>query len=276
MGLADGPADGLVDGEAGEEDLAEAEAVVRRALAKDRDDRFPDVASFTSALAEALGAPSAEAPRPWIPLDPELTQPGARPEPTDRLDAAGELPPPPATTSRRRRRWPWLVAGVLALALGAGAGWAAERAVSTERTLDDVTGTLAVTVPETWTAEVEADQWTPPGSDQDFPALAAGASPGWNTDQTPAPGVFVGILEGTKLPTQVPGHPECDGSRGPVLDERGGDSYMTVVFSGCPGADVTVERVVQLNASQLLWVQVRSSDRRTANRVLDSVTTFGT
>jgi hypothetical protein len=36
-----------------------------------------------------------------------------------------------------------------------------------------------------------------------------------------------------------------------------------------------VERVIRVNASQLLWVQVRSEDRATANRVLDSVTTYG-
>ena len=50
---------------------------------------------------------------------------------------------------------------------------------------------------------------------------------------------------------------------------------MTVFFSGCPGADVTVERVVQLTSNRLLWVQVRSDDRATANRVLASVTTTG-
>ena len=36
-----------------------------------------------------------------------------------------------------------------------------------------------------------------------------------------------------------------------------------------------VERVVQLTSNRLLWVQVRSDDRATANRVLESVTTYG-
>ena len=46
---------------------------------------------------------------------------------------------------------------------------------------------------------------------------------------------------------------------------------MTVFFSGCPGVDLTVERVIRVNQNQLLWIQIRADDRPTANRVLDSV-----
>ena len=49
---------------------------------------------------------------------------------------------------------------------------------------------------------------------------------------------------------------------------------MTVVYSGCPGG-FTVERVIQVAGNLLLWVQVRSADRATANAVLDSVDTSG-
>ena len=71
----------------------------------------------------------------------------------------------------------------------------------------------------------------------------------------------------------MPQHAECvDAPGGLIRDERDDDASMTMFFSGCPGADYMVERVVQVNASQLLWVQVRSDDRPTANRVLDSVT----
>ena len=49
---------------------------------------------------------------------------------------------------------------------------------------------------------------------------------------------------------------------------------MTVVYTGCPGG-YTVERVVQVTENRLLWVQVRSGDRATANTVLDGVTTHG-
>ena len=46
------------------------------------------------------------------------------------------------------------------------------------------------------------------------------------------------------------------------------------MFTGCPGG-VVVERVVLLASNRLLWVQVRSADRATANTVLDGVDTRG-
>jgi hypothetical protein len=256
----------------------EVEAVVLKALSKDRDERYDDVADFVSALtgamSEMVGSATGEAPQTWIPVDPELTQAAPRPEETR---PPGPLPPPsvpPATEQGRRRRWPLVAAGLVAVLVGAGAGWAAERAVSTERTLDDSSGSLTVTVPERWTA-VDPDQWTPPEAEVGYPSIAAGAATGWQDPDDPGEGVFLGVLPATELPRTVPQHPECETTRPPVRDSRDGDDYVTVVSTGCPGPDVTVERVVQLNATQLLWVQVRSADQRTANRVLDSVELHG-
>jgi hypothetical protein len=59
-----------------------------------------------------------------------------------------------------------------------------------------------------------------------------------------------------------------------VDDETDEGPSVTVVHTDCPGG-VTVERVVQVSANRLLWVQIRSADRATANRVLDSVGTSG-
>jgi len=47
-----------------------------------------------------------------------------------------------------------------------------------------------------------------------------------------------------------------------------------VTTHGCGG--VVVDRVVQVNATSLLWVQVRSHDEATAEGVLGSVKTQGT
>jgi serine/threonine protein kinase len=252
-------------------DNPDAEAVVLKGLARDRSARFEDIESFTTALVDALGGQVEEAPQAWVPADPDLTQAALRPQVTD---PAGDLPPLPG--SSRRRRWPWLVAGVLAMAVGGGSGWVLAQAGSSDRILDDRTGTISVTVPEEWAAEVDPEPWTPIEDQAEQPALASGSKPGWNTDAEPAPGVFVGLIPGEKLPTQVPQHAACEQSSGrPIRDQQDGDDSMTVIFSGCPGADVMVERVIRVNASQLLWVQVRSEDRATANRVLDSVTTYG-
>ena len=81
------------------------------------------------------------------------------------------------------------------------------------------------------------------------------------------------LLPGDQIPEQLPQHPECDAAADPIRDDTG-DVNTTVVMTGCPGG-VTVERVVQVTSDTLLWVQVRTPDRATANRVLDSVETHG-
>ena len=243
------------------------EEVVLRGLAKDREDRFPDVAAFTAALVEAVGEPVDETPAAWIPADPDLTRAAASTEAT----GVASDQPPPASRGRRHRRWPWVAAAVLALTTGTGAGWALERNGTSERKLEDSTGTIFVTVPESWTGQVDPEQWVPFEGRAEQASLAAGTHSGWNSDDDPGEGVFVGVLPGDRLPSRVPGHAECSVQRGPYFDEKDGDDIMTVFFSGCPGVDLTVERVIRVNQNQLLWIQIRADDRPIANRVLDSV-----
>src|SRR4051812_41600885 len=58
----------------------EVDEVVRKALSPDREDRYPDVLVFVDALRQALGESGMGAlPARWLPVDPELTQPGNRP-----------------------------------------------------------------------------------------------------------------------------------------------------------------------------------------------------
>jgi hypothetical protein len=161
----------------------------------------------------------------------------------------------------------------VALAGGAVGGYALAHQGSGPTTVDDGSGTLTVTVPPGWDGAVAGDGWQPPGQEAHYPALSVGTSTGWTTSDK-GEGVFVGLLPGTDLPPQLPQHPECDGAEDPVPGTSQGDESVTVVYTGCPGG-ITVERVVQLTANRLLWVQVRSDDTATANRVLDDVMTHG-
>jgi eukaryotic-like serine/threonine-protein kinase len=251
----------------------EVDGVLHRGLARRRDDRYPDVTAFVTALAGALGPIAAgPATQPWLDRDPELTQPGPRPTPEP---AAGELPDPRAP--RRRGRLAVLaVLAVVSLAVGGGAGYAAQRGfgVPDQRTVDDDNGTLSVTVPAGWDRADSTDGWRPPNVDADFPALSVGSRAGWNDAESTGEGVFVALLPGTVLPEQVPQHPECTDAGRAIMDTANGDNSTTVVYADCPGG-VTVERVVQVTANTLLWIQVRSHDRATANRVLDDVKTHG-
>ena len=250
---------------------AAADDAVRRALATDRADRWPSVAAFSDALAVALGDSVGEeghiGPR-WLPLDPELTQPGAAPSPMPASGSLGEPTPP------KRRRALAVLAGAAVLVAGGVAGWFAQQQTDPDRTVSDDNGSLSVTVPDSWESAVADDGWTPPGSTTSYAALSVGTDQDWTDPTSSAEGVFLGVMPtGTEFPA-VPQHPECGTTGDAVESRRNGRQSITVVYSDCPGG-VTVERVDQIARNRLLWVQIRSSDRATANRVLDSVETHG-
>ncbi len=151
------------------------EAVVHRALAPDREDRWPTVPAYVEALTEALSpslAGPGPLPQPWLPLDPDLTQPGPRPS---SFAASGDLPDPTPPRSRTRARVLLAVAAVrragrrgrrrLPRAPGRGGTVSARR-------LDR---RAAVTVPESWTT-VANGQWTPPDQEDALPAISAGTA----------------------------------------------------------------------------------------------------
>jgi eukaryotic-like serine/threonine-protein kinase len=249
--------------------------VLRRGLAKDREDRYPDVTAFVTALERALGSTAVgPAETPWIARDPDLTEPG--PRPTDLVDAAPTSSPSAAPPRRRRRTRilvPLLV-GALALVVGAGGGYAAQRSVGqpTTRTVTDDQGSITVTVPASWDADGTAG-WRPPRSASAYPGLSVGTSGSWASSAN-GQGVFAGLLPAANIPTQLPQHPECATKAAPVSSTRSGDDAVTVVYAGCPGG-VVAERVVKVAANTLLWVQVRAADRAIATGVLDDVRTEG-
>lgn len=251
----------------------EVEDVVARALSPDPADRWSSVTAYVDALTAALGdraGSPGEALTPWRPTDPEETQAGARPT----LPPASGPLPDPQPPRRRRRLLVGALAGVVAIAAGGAAGFLVGSRDDPEATVTDETGSLQVTVPREWEQAVGTEQWTPPGDGEaTFPALSVGTSARWWDPGTAAEGVFVGMFPGDHLPADLPGHPECQETADPVT-EGGDEPTVTVVHSGCPDG-VTVERVRQVAGNRLLWVQVRSADRATANQVLDSVETHG-
>jgi hypothetical protein len=246
----------------------EAEAVIFRALSKDRAERYADVPAFVEALTGSLTG-HADEPPTWIPVDPDLTQPAPRPGTSDPGDSGFE----PSGGGRRPSR-NHVLAGTVAVVVGLLGGYIAHELVVTDRTIHDASRTISVTVPEAWTRAVDTEQWVPPDAEAEQASISAGTAAGWNENSDPGQGVFLGVLPG-ELPETVPQHPECEVTRPAVTDRRNGDSYMTVEFTGCDHGGITVEQVVQVTANRLLWVQVRAADRATANDVLDSVELSG-
>ncbi|GAB6984255.1 serine/threonine-protein kinase [Nocardioides pyridinolyticus] len=252
------------------------EAVVRRGLSVDREDRWPDVAAYVAALEAALEAELGEdvggaAPAAWLPLDPNLTQPGARPTP---LISHDPLPAPVPPRAGRARVLAGVAAGLAVLVAAGIGGYLLQQRGEADATLSDRTGQLYVTVPGDWERTVAPRGWRPPTTDGEYPALSVGTSDDWVEDAG-AEGIFVGLLPGTELPDPVPQHPECARAQEPVDATVDGDASRTVLFTGCPGGGVVVERVVRVAENRLLWVQIRSDDRATAYTVLDDVDTRG-
>ncbi|OIJ28507.1 hypothetical protein UG56_001630 [Nocardioides luteus] len=247
-------------------------AVVTRGLAVDRDQRYPDVKAYVTALADALGETTGGTTTMRRP--PDVIQEDVRPSLPTAVDEAPTEPT--AARPRRSRRRRWLLAGLVALVAGAGAGYGAARLAPEDSTWADVsdeTGSLSVSIPSEWNRAAAVDGWVPPTEKRDHPALSVGTSAGWASEPD-GQGVFLGILAGTELPDQMPQHPECGPPRDPVTDSTDDGDVITVLYPDC-GDGVTVERAVQVADNQLLWVQVRSHDTATANRVLDGVETHG-
>jgi serine/threonine protein kinase len=243
--------------------------VVRRGLAVDRDDRYPDVPSFVEALRESLGTSGVGAlPTRWLPVDPELTQPGNRPS---LVPTPEELPDPEPPRVARPPRWPAAALALVLLVAGGLGGFALWRAGNGTKTFRDNDGNLRVTVPTSWAREVSLSEWKPPEESFSEPALSVGDGPDWRTD---GQGVFVGVLSRGKLPTSLPQHPGCL-SPGRTTSRDTGDPTIVATSRGCSGGSVIIERAELVSAKTLLWVQVRSDDLSTARQVLDSVRTYG-
>jgi eukaryotic-like serine/threonine-protein kinase len=241
------------------------EDVIRRGMAVDREERFPEVMSFVTALREALGEAGVGAlPQRWVPVDPDLTQPGNRPT---LPPAQGELPAP--TPPKRRPWWPAAVLAVVLLIGGGIGGYAWWHETHSSKTFTDDDGTLSVTVPSSWARDVSLDGWVPPDSPFTQSALAVGDRGDWRAS---GQGVFVGLMPEGKLPKKLPQHPSCH-TPGATRRSTEGDPTLTSISTGCPG--VIIERAVQVSGNTLLWVQVRSDNEETAQDVLSSVRTRG-
>jgi hypothetical protein len=165
------------------------------------------------------------------------------------------------------------VVGVLALVAGFLVGpWLYDRS-HPDRTVEDTTGSLAVTVPRAWTSSVHTSEWTPPDSTGEQPSLSVGSTSAWQRSGSTASGVFLGIFSADDMPEELAGHPECGSALDPVRDTVKDGASLTQVNQDCPG--VLIERVLQVATNQFVWIQVRASDRSTATKVLDSVSIGG-
>jgi eukaryotic-like serine/threonine-protein kinase len=248
------------------------EDAIMRALEPDRENRWPDVAAFSKELVgglnettrslETVPAEAVEKARAGV-QDRMVTVIGTS---TDEITGPlAVVDQPTVQGRRRRRRAPWIVAALLALAAGAAGGYYGQRYVTGLEMVLVGNGDLGIKVPRAWTKHVSTEDWQPPSGGAQ-PAVRAAK----NTTST-APGVFLGVLPGTRLPAALPAHRECDQAGSTDPTEINGQPALTKKFSGCSGTPYMLERVILEEPGKLLWMQVRADDADQVTQVADSL-----
>jgi hypothetical protein len=280
------------------EEISDAlDAVVRRALEPDRERRWADLSSFLTALRtahETGEVPAGLEPATALPthglaaggigeqataLSPasEATLAGspptalAGPAASKEAESIEEGAAGPAKDERRRTsRGARVIAGLAALVLAAGGGFAGYEIVSRRPVkVTDSMGRLSVETPRSW-SQMSINGWTPPGGKEQPGLLVSSNTHAWQS-ASGAPGVFVGISPGTTLPTAVPVPSGC-GPLGGADDGRVGDKTAVTFRFSCKDRSTVVERFVQVADQESLRVQVRAYTLQQAEDVLATAT----
>ncbi len=282
----------------------QVDMAIVRALDPDREKRWPDIQSFTRELVGALDetthdfvppalsiretvvvgtSPAADlgentalsdSNKPTIvktPAEAEAvvapTEPPAAAEPAAAEAAAAG---PVAVPKRRRVRW--VVAAVLALIVGGGAGFVGQRYLAERESVTVSHGGFSVDLPRAWAKSVAQSAWQPPGGTGSHPALRVSQHADWSSTGTP--GIFVGLAD-AKLTLPDSGQFGCSQDEAQPNGTNGdGQNTTGRVSSGCGDADmVLLQRVVERGDAGWLLVQVMvpGSDLLRAYEMADSV-----
>jgi hypothetical protein len=243
------------------EDIPDAiDVVVRRALEPNRDKRWPDLDSFLKALEEAYT--TGKIPVGLVPAGelPVPTGPGAIDQETQLSDA--DRPTVAATQPRapQRRGRAWVIAGMLAGILAAAGGYGGYELVM-RRPVTVEQNNLSIQVPREWDEKA--------ASSSPDALLVSTSTTEWPTSATEA-GVFVGVVNAANLPSTATPPTGCQ-TAAPNTDPVGEQPAATFRYR-CGTNPPVVERYLKISNTQLLWIQVRSSDPQQLEDVLNSAT----
>jgi hypothetical protein len=287
------------------------DAAIVRALDPDREKRWPDVESFTRELVGALD----ETTHNFVPADVATAQTHAAvTEAADQVDSATVNAEPPtvaappgeatvaaepetvvvepskagadslgaakaetsAEDKRPRRRGRWVVAAVLTLIIGAGAGFGVQRYLAPTQDVDVARGDFTLRIPRAWAGSVAESSWLPSASSLERPALRVSKSVEWNSPAMDTPGVFVGVMSRDgELAKKLPGGKRygCTSTESVIQSSRAGLTVLDQYSTGCTNGSTLLQRVAETDAAHavLIQVQVPASARDRALEVADSV-----
>jgi hypothetical protein len=253
---------------------AGTDEVLLRALAPDRDDRWPTALEMAKELAALAATPQpSKAVVAQAPDDAEVTT---------RLPAVPRVDPTPALPESPRRRWVrWAVGAtvvlvVAAAALVVAAPWEREPGADLIEISDDG-GRIRLTVPAAWAGQRQGGGWLPTDigltATDPSPAVAvAGNLDRWRDHENRAPGVFVGLSGDAELPDKalVLRH---DGCREGKPTRRQGTLTGQVVRWTCPNSVTFDEAGLRTSGGTSVYVQIKqpTGEQDRAEEILASI-----
>ncbi len=177
---------------------------------------------------------------------------------------------------RKRRRGRWVIAAVLALIVGGGAGYEGQRYLVAREQVPVAYKGISVTLPRAWAKSVSESQWKPPGSTKSYPALRVSEDPTWSAY---TPGVFVGVTDARDVKlTFGDGIGQCSRGGDPSSSSVPGRTVTDQFSTGCGNGDgMLLQRVVDTGAtgSMLIQVLLPTNEPDRAREIAESVTYAG-
>lgn len=196
-------------------------------------------------------------------------------------DAAKPAAPQPAAETAavepKRRRGRWVVAALLALTVGAGAGFGGQRYLESQEEFAKVSrDNFSVELPRDWATVIATSTWRPPGTQADQPALRVSQDNEWSKAGNDTPGVFVGLMNRDEDLAKVVPDPKGYGCKNAgALEPQSQDSPILLeqISENCADGTTLLQRVVTtgVGRSMFIQVQVPGADRATAIKVADTV-----
>ncbi|MET7278139.1 serine/threonine-protein kinase [Kribbella sp. NPDC005582] len=172
---------------------------------------------------------------------------------------------------RKRRRARWVIAAVLALVIGGGAGFAGQRYLSARQLVAVQYGGFAASVPRGWLHSVAEDPWRPPGANQQYPALQI-SEKAWGSGS----GLFVGRtgVAAEQVGLSPSGTFNCSAQELPNKLGEGDGKTIDRFWTGCgPDGGMLLQRIVVTGTNDSLLIQVLmpGDDRDRAREIANSV-----
>jgi len=178
---------------------------------------------------------------------------------------------------RKRRRGRRVIAAVLALILGGGAGFGAQRYLVARESVPVQYNGISLALPRGWAKSVADSEWQPPGAKKSYPALRVSQDPAWSAF---TPGVFVGVTDARDIKvTFGEGIAQCSKGEDPGTPTNSPGRTVTDQFSTGCGSDggMLLQRVVDTGTtgSMLIQVLLPEEDRDRAREIAESVNYTG-